>query len=162
MPPTRFFDFERPTRPALVTRGVGTTCRVGRSPLLRGDGVSLPTGTSSPSLCPGSLMWLFRRVHMSQPTDEQRADEIRRIYEDFDALERCTRRIASDSDRSELTDLILVLRNRITRMLCETESTDKKERSSSCEQGTADGPFAASVTRPKSVPPNVSADPGGT
>ena len=70
---------------------------------------------------------------MSLPTDEQTAEAIREIHDALDTVERCVRQIAADPVRSELMDLTLVLRNRISRLLAETESTDEKERSSSCK-----------------------------
>ena len=68
---------------------------------------------------------------MSQPSDEHRADAIREIHDALDTVERCVRQIASDPIRSELIDLTIDLRGRISRMPAETESTDEKERSSS-------------------------------
>ena len=68
---------------------------------------------------------------MSQPSDERRADAIREIHDALDTVERCVRQIASDPIRSELIDLTIDLRGRISRMPAETESTDEKERSSS-------------------------------
>ena len=64
---------------------------------------------------------------MSQPSDEQSAEAIREIHDALDTVERCVRQIASDPIRSELIDLTIDLRGRISRMPAETESTDEKE-----------------------------------
>lgn len=65
---------------------------------------------------------------MSHPTDGQSAEPIREIHGALDTIERCVRQIAVDPVQSELIDLVLQLRNRVSLVLAETGSTHEEDR----------------------------------